>query len=61
MRVQRQLTVNLSKTKVVVFEARYSHVADFLLNSAVVETLHRESMLSRSMLSNTTPAVNLPV
>ena len=34
---QRQLTVNLSKTKVVVFEARHSHVADLVLNSAVVE------------------------
>ena len=34
---QRQLTVNLSKTKVVVFEPRCSGVADFVLNGAVVE------------------------
>ena len=34
---QRQLTVNLSKTKVVVFEPRRSDVADFVLNGAVVE------------------------
>ena len=34
---QRQLTVNLSKTKVVVFEPRRSDVAHFVLNGAVVE------------------------
>ncbi len=36
---QRQLTVNLSKTKVVVFEARVrqSDVCDFVLGGAVVE------------------------
>ena len=33
----RQLTVNLSKTKVVVFEHRQSDVPDFVLNGAVVE------------------------
>ncbi len=34
---ERQLTVNLSKTKVVVFEHRRSDVSDFVLNGAVVE------------------------
>ncbi|KAL3146185.1 hypothetical protein ABBQ32_14176 [Trebouxia sp. C0010 RCD-2024] len=34
---QRQLTVNISKTKIVVFEPRRSAVADFVLNGAVVE------------------------
>ena len=34
---QRQLTVNLSKTKVVVFEGKRSGVQDFMLNGAVVE------------------------
>ncbi len=34
---QRQLTVNLSKTKVVVFETRQSGVCDFVLSGAVVE------------------------
>ena len=34
---QRQLTVNLSKTKVVVFEARRSEVCNFMLSGAVVE------------------------
>ena len=34
---QRQLTVNLSKTKVVVFEARRSDVCGFVLSGAVVE------------------------
>ena len=34
---ERQLTVNLSKTKVVVFEHRQSDVPDFVLNGAVVE------------------------
>ena len=34
---QRQLAVNLSKTKVVVFEPRRCDVADFVLNDAVVE------------------------
>ena len=34
---QRQLAVNLSKTKVVVFEAKHSKVTDFVLNDAVVE------------------------
>lgn len=34
---QRQLTVNLSKTKVVVFESRRNEVADFVLNGTVVE------------------------
>ena len=34
---QRQLAVNLSKTKVVVFEARQSDVCDFVLSGAVVE------------------------
>ena len=34
---QRQLTVNLSKTKVVVFEARQSDVCYFVLSGAVVE------------------------
>ena len=34
---QRQLTVNLSKTKVVVFEARQSDVCGFVLSGAVVE------------------------
>ena len=34
---QRQLTVNLSKTKVVVFEAQRSHVAELVLNGVVVE------------------------
>lgn len=34
---QRQLTVNLSTTKIVVFEAQHSHVADLMLNGAVVE------------------------
>ena len=31
----RQLTVNLSKTKVVVFEHRRSDVPDFVLNGAI--------------------------
>ena len=34
---QRQLTVNLNKTEVGVFEPRRSDVADFALNGAVVE------------------------
>ena len=34
---QRQLTVNLSKTKIVVFESQQSQVVDFVLNDAVVE------------------------
>ena len=34
---ESQLTVNLSKTKVVVFEHRQSDVPDFVLNGAVVE------------------------
>jgi len=34
---QRQLTVNLSKTKVVVFETQQSDVCDFVLSGAVVE------------------------
>ena len=34
---QCQLTVNLSTTKIVVFEAQHSHVADLMLNGAVVE------------------------
>ncbi|KAL3134763.1 hypothetical protein ABBQ32_14214 [Trebouxia sp. C0010 RCD-2024] len=34
---ERQLTVNLSKTKVVVFEPRHSEMSDFVLNAAVVE------------------------
>ena len=34
---QRQLTVNLSKTKVVVFEPCCSDVPDFVLNGAVLE------------------------
>ncbi len=34
---QRQLTVNLSKSKVVVFEARQSDVRDFVLSDAIVE------------------------
>ena len=34
---QRQLTVNLGKTKVMVFEPHCSDVADFVLNGAVVE------------------------
>ena len=34
---QRQLTVNLSKTKIVVFESKQSEVPDFTLNDAVVE------------------------
>ena len=34
---QRQLTVNLSKTKVVIFEAQHGTVPDFVLNGAVVE------------------------
>ena len=34
---ERQLTVNLSKTKVVVFEHRQSDLPDFVLNGAVVE------------------------
>ena len=38
-RVERQLTDNLSKTKVVVFEHRQSDVPDFVLNGAVVETV----------------------
>ena len=33
----RQLAINLSKTKVVVFEHRQSEVPDFVLNGAVVE------------------------
>ena len=34
---QRQLTVNLGKTKVMVFEPHCSDIADFVLNGAVVE------------------------
>ena len=34
---QRQLTVSLSKTKVVVFEAQCSDVSDFVLDSTLVE------------------------
>ena len=34
---QRQLTVNLSKTKAVLFETRQSDVCDFVLSGAVVE------------------------
>ncbi len=34
---KRQLTVNLSKTKIMIFEARHSCVTDLVLNSAVVE------------------------
>ena len=34
---QRQLTVNLSKTKVVVFEPCCSDAADFVLNGTVLE------------------------
>lgn len=34
---ERQLTINLSKTKVVVFEYRQSDVPDFVLNGAVVK------------------------
>ena len=34
---QRQLTVNLIKTKIVVFVPRCSDFADFVLNGAVVE------------------------
>ena len=34
---ERRLTVNLSKTKVMVFEHRQSQVSDFVLNGAVVE------------------------
>ena len=40
---ERQLTVNLSKTKVVVFEHRRSDVPDFVLNGAVVERVERST------------------
>ena len=34
---QRHLTVNLSKTKIMIFEAWHSHVEDLVLNGTVVE------------------------
>ncbi len=34
---QRQLTLNLSKTQMMISDARHSHVADLVLNSAAVE------------------------
>ena len=40
---QRQLTVNLSKTKVVVFETRQSDVCDFVLSGAVGERVKSHS------------------
>ena len=49
---QRQLTVNLSKTKVVVFEARHSHVADLVLNSAVVERVESYKYLGFTSHAN---------
>ena len=42
---QRQLTVNLSKTKVVVFEKQRSAMSDFRLNGAVVERVDRYKYL----------------
>ena len=42
---QRQLTVNLSKTKVVVFEKQQSATCDFRLNGAVVERMDRYKYL----------------
>ena len=43
---QRQPTVNLSKTKVVVFEAQHSTISDFVLNGAVVERVDSYKYLS---------------
>ena len=43
---ERQLTVNLSKTKVVVFEHRQSDVPDFVLNGAVVERVESYKYLA---------------
>ena len=42
---QRQLTVNLSKTKVVVFEKRRSAMCDFRLNGAMVERMDKYKCL----------------
>ncbi len=42
---QRQLTVNLSKAKVVVFEARQSDVCDFVLSGAVEERVESHKYL----------------
>ena len=42
---QRQLAVNLSKTKVVVFEKQRSAICDFRLNGAVVERVDRYKYL----------------
>ena len=42
---QRQLTVNLSKTKVVVFEKQRSGMCDFRLNGATVERVDRYKYL----------------
>ena len=42
---QRQLTVNLSKTKVVVFEKQRSAMCDFRLNGAVVERVDKYKYL----------------
>ena len=43
---QRQLTVNLSKTKVVAFEAQNSSIPDFVLNGAVVQRVDSYKYLS---------------
>ena len=50
-----QLTVNLSKTKVVVFEHRQSDVPDFVLNGAVVERV--ESYKYLGFVVHTTKAM----
>ena len=47
---QRQLTVNLSKTKVVVFETRQSDVCDFVLSGAVVERVRATSIWGLSSM-----------
>ena len=47
---QRQLTVNLSKTKVVVFETRQSDVCDFVLSGAVVERVESYKYLGLSSM-----------
>jgi len=53
---QRQLTVNLGKTKVVIFEAQRSHVADFVLNGVVVERWESyNTSASLSMLPRVCP------
>ena len=47
---QRQLTVNLSKTKVVVFETQQSAVRDFRLNGAVVKRVDTYKYLGLVLL-----------